>query len=202
VVRLIRFLATVSSRQTEGADAALCHTAARGYCEGNQTLQSQCQALLAEVHQLRAYLIQAHPQPGCQCHHVHGYLARERDGGGLNAIMFEAQGTLERDYSKAPKWGNEDDVYAGIDCDQHRRQNKSMKGSTSAQIQGSQSMGGGGAKTKPKSPVKKGGKKQPEPESEDDDDNDDGEDESEEESEEEKVALKSRRARAIPLRKT
>ena len=114
--------------------------------------------------------------------------------------MFEAQGTLDRDFSKAPKWGNDDDVYAGFDCDQHRRQSKNSNASTSNQLQVSQSRGGG-PKIKPKLPVKKGGKKQQEAESEDDVE-DDGEGDSEEESEEEKVSLKSRRARAIPLRKT
>lgn len=158
-------------------------------------MQNQCQALLAEVHQLRAYLIQSHPKPNCKCQHVHGYFNREREGGGLNAIMFESQGTLERDFSKPPRWGSEEDLYAGIEIG---RPGQSSRG------------GGGGGKSaagkaKQKALAKKGGKKSAEAESadEDDDDEDDDDDEgmSEEESEEEKVALKSRRARAIPLRK-
>ncbi|GAA6014667.1 hypothetical protein JCM11491_000187 [Sporobolomyces phaffii] len=185
-------VAASKSRRRKKEKVSALEGAARNYCEGNQVLQSQCQALLAEVHRLRAYLIQSHPQPGCKCQHVHGYLNREREGGGLPAIMFEAQGSLDRDYSKVPKWGTEEDAYEGAD-------------GVHDQFGGSGNGGaftGGGGPSKQKPGPKKGGKKQQlEPDNEGDEDEHD-EDMSEEESEEEKVALKSRRARAIPLRKT
>lgn len=58
-------------------------------------------------------LAQAHPEHSCQCPHIVGYVVRERDGGGIPAILYGASGTTERDYTRVPKWGTEDDVFAG-----------------------------------------------------------------------------------------
>lgn len=121
--------------------------------------------------------------------------------------MFEAQGTLEKDFSKVPRWGSEEDLYGGIDERPSRAGHPRANGSAAMKNAGAAAATNGGSKAKTKQAVlKKGGKKQTEPESEqddedDDDDDDDDENMSEEESEEERVALKSRRARAIPVRK-
>ncbi|GAA5837723.1 hypothetical protein JCM3766R1_000565 [Sporobolomyces carnicolor] len=206
-------IAASKSRRRKKEKVQALEGAAREYCEGNSLLQSQCQALLAEVNQLRAYLIQAHPQPGCKCQHVHGYFNREREGGGLNAIMVESKGTLSLDYRNVPRWGTEDDVYAGYEMKPSRP--RDLTGGRT----GAKAKAAGGkatvanasnedAKSKSKAAPQKGAKTEHEAASEDDDDDDDDGDEeedenpSDEESEEEKVALKSRRARAIPPRRT
>ncbi|GAA5926080.1 bZIP transcription factor [Sporobolomyces koalae] len=195
-------VAASKSRRRKKEKVEALEGAARDYCEGNQVLQSQCQALLDEVHQLRAFLIQAHPQPGCQCHHVHGYFNRERDGGGIHAIMYEARGTLERDFSQVPTWGANDDAYGAVE-------NRQPTSSTKSGIVSS-GIGLPPVSLRSASPVptKTGQEKNSKLSTKskvdfDEADRDDLEVLSAYDSEaEERVALKSRRARAIPVRKT
>ncbi|GAA5910023.1 uncharacterized protein JCM6883_000525 [Sporobolomyces salmoneus] len=194
-------IAASKSRRRKKEKVQALEGAAREYCESNSVLQSQCQALLAEVHQLRTYLMQAHPQPGCKCQHVHGYFNREREGGGLNAIMFESKGTLDRNFANVPRWGSEEDVYAEYEANGAPQPGgRNGGGSGGGGAGGKPVAANGGTKSKTTAVGKKGAKKQ-DIESEDDDDDND-EDLDGEESEEEKVALKSRRARAIPIRKS
>lgn len=47
-----------------------------------------------------------HPQP-CRCEHVQGYLARERDGGGIPTIERIAGDVLSRDYGRLPMTGSQ-----------------------------------------------------------------------------------------------
>lgn len=91
----------------------LCRAASSDLCNRNLALQAECRALLSEVHSLRSFLSQSHPEGLCTCQHINGYLARERDGGGIPAILYGAGETLERDYARPPKWGAEDDAFAG-----------------------------------------------------------------------------------------
>jgi hypothetical protein len=93
--------------------ASSSFSAAAELCTRNVALQAECRTLLAEVHNLRTYMSQAHPQGACSCQHVNGYLAREAEGGGIPAILYGAGKTLERDYTHPPKWGSEDDALAG-----------------------------------------------------------------------------------------
>ncbi|GAA5826661.1 hypothetical protein JCM11251_002841 [Rhodosporidiobolus azoricus] len=106
-------VAASKSRRRKKERVELLETAATDLCTRNLSLQADCRALLAEVHSLRAFMTQTHPA-GCPCVHVNGYLARETDGGGIPAILYGAGATLDRDYSKVPKWGADDDVFEGI----------------------------------------------------------------------------------------
>lgn len=62
--------------------------------------------------ELRSLITNLHPAADCSCTHVVGYLARETAGGGIPTIERIAGETLTRDYSKIPKLGSEDDVFA------------------------------------------------------------------------------------------
>lgn len=97
-------------------DGVASRTASSDLCSRNLALQAECRALLAEVHSLRTFLSQNHPEGVCTCQHINGYLARERDGGGIPAILYGAGATLDRDYTRTPKWGGEDDLFAGADA--------------------------------------------------------------------------------------
>ncbi|GAA5900100.1 hypothetical protein JCM5296_002056 [Sporobolomyces johnsonii] len=208
-----RVAASKSRRRKKEKVEGLEH-AAQALCVTNTSLQSQCRSLLAEVHQLRAFMLAAHPQPSCTCRHINGYLARERDGGGLNAILFESQGTLDRDYGRVPKWGAEDDVFApqvrpgpgGLPLPTPAMPNSmAMPGAPPNAVPirppGAPASGSGSSKGKGqgKAATRKGSasKQQEQEETDEDEDSED-----EEESEEDKFAPKSRRARVIPVRKT
>ncbi|GAA5962169.1 hypothetical protein JCM8115_006615 [Rhodotorula mucilaginosa] len=106
-------VAASKSRRRKKERVELLENAAAELCTRNVALQAECRTLLAEVHNLRTYMSQAHPQGACSCQHVNGYLAREAEGGGIPAILYGAGKTLERDYTHPPKWGSEDDALAG-----------------------------------------------------------------------------------------
>ncbi|GAA5972989.1 hypothetical protein JCM11641_000353 [Rhodosporidiobolus odoratus] len=106
-------VAASKSRRRKKEKVELLETASTELCNRNISLQAECRALLAEVHSLRTFLGQSHP-PGCSCMHVQGYLAREADGGGIPAILYGAGATLERDYTKMPRWGQEDCCMSGM----------------------------------------------------------------------------------------
>ncbi|GAA5968103.1 hypothetical protein JCM21900_000090 [Sporobolomyces salmonicolor] len=220
-----RIAASKSRRRKKEKVEGLEH-AAQALCVTNTSLQSQCRSLLAEVHQLRAFMLAAHPQPSCTCRHINGYLARERDGGGLNAILFESQGTLDRDYGRVPKWGAEDDVFAGSEPLQGRPCPSGFPHSIPAMPDSmvmsgpplnavpivppgapasasASSQGKGQDRAAPSAATRKGSKQKEQEETDEDEFSDeDEESDDEEESKEDKVALKSRRARVISVRKT
>ncbi|PRQ72307.1 hypothetical protein AAT19DRAFT_9646 [Rhodotorula toruloides] len=106
-------IAASKSRRRKKERVELLETASSDLCNRNLALQAECRALLSEVHSLRSFLSQSHPEGLCTCQHINGYLARERDGGGIPAILYGAGETLERDYARPPKWGAEDDAFAG-----------------------------------------------------------------------------------------
>ncbi|GAA6036408.1 hypothetical protein JCM8097_001706 [Rhodosporidiobolus ruineniae] len=105
-------IAASKSRRRKKERVEMLETASTDLCNRNIALQAECRNLLAEVHSLRTFLTQAHP-PGCSCVHVNGYLAREQDGGGIPAILYGAGATLERDFSQVPRWGTDEDCFAG-----------------------------------------------------------------------------------------
>ncbi|GAA5995253.1 uncharacterized protein JCM10292_005058 [Rhodotorula paludigena] len=105
-------VAASKSRRRKKERVEALESASTDLCTRNLALQAECRNLLAEVHSLRTYLAQVHPEQACQCHHIVGYVARERDGGGIPAILYGAGQTLERDYANVPKWGKEDDVFS------------------------------------------------------------------------------------------
>ncbi|GAA5920887.1 hypothetical protein JCM3775_003993 [Rhodotorula graminis] len=106
-------VAASKSRRRKKERVELLETASTDLCSRNLALQAECRNLFTEVHALRTMLAQAHPEHSCQCPHIVGYVVRERDGGGIPAILYGASGTTERDYTRVPKWGTEDDVFAG-----------------------------------------------------------------------------------------
>ncbi|BGP34995.1 hypothetical protein JCM10296v2_006819 [Rhodotorula toruloides] len=106
-------IAASKSRRRKKERVELLETASSDLCNRNLALQAECRALLSEVHSLRSFLSQSHPEGLCTCQHINGYLARERDGGGIPAILYGSGETLERDYARPPKWGAEDDAFAG-----------------------------------------------------------------------------------------
>ncbi|GAA5848975.1 hypothetical protein JCM9279_004681 [Rhodotorula babjevae] len=106
-------VAASKSRRRKKERVELLETASTDLCSRNLALQAECRNLFTEVHALRTMLAQAHPEHSCQCPHIVGYVVREREGGGIPAILYGASGTTERDYTRVPKWGTEDDVFAG-----------------------------------------------------------------------------------------
>ncbi|BGP27290.1 transcription factor [Rhodotorula toruloides] len=106
-------IAASKSRRRKKERVELLETASSDLCSRNLALQAECRALLTEVHSLRTFLSQNHPEGICTCTHINGYLARERDGGGIPAILYGAGSTLDRDYTRTPKWGDDDDLFAG-----------------------------------------------------------------------------------------
>ncbi|GAA6009584.1 hypothetical protein JCM10207_004112 [Rhodosporidiobolus poonsookiae] len=106
-------IAASKSRRRKKERVEMLETASTDLCNRNIVLQADCRALLAEVHHLRALLGQSHP-PGCTCVHIQGYLAREADGGGIPAILYGAGQTVNRDYTNMPRYGADDDLFAGV----------------------------------------------------------------------------------------
>ncbi|BGP51226.1 hypothetical protein JCM10450v2_007155 [Rhodotorula kratochvilovae] len=107
-------IAASKSRRRKKERVELLETASTDLCTRNMALQAECRTLLTEVHSLRTMLAQVHPEHSCACPHIVGYVVREREGGGIPAIMYGAGQTVDRDYSRVPKWGTEDDVFAGV----------------------------------------------------------------------------------------
>ncbi|GAA6049190.1 hypothetical protein JCM3770_003301 [Rhodotorula araucariae] len=107
-------IAASKSRRRKKERVELLETASSDLCARNFALQAECRTLLTEVHSLRTMLAQVHPEQSCQCPHIVGYVVREREGGGIPAILYGAGATVDRDYSRVPKWGTEDDVLAGV----------------------------------------------------------------------------------------
>ncbi|GAA5984740.1 hypothetical protein JCM10908_003480 [Rhodotorula pacifica] len=260
-------VAASKSRRRKKERVELLENAAAELCTRNVALQAECRTLLAEMHNLRTYMTQAHPPGACSCQHVNGYLAREAEGGGIPAILYGAGKTLERDYTHPPKWSSEDDALAGAEelraleaitrdggklGEPHEmmltttttlNKNGAAKGSKGAAAKGKAQQAAASrdmdvdelkpvvGRAKGAIPIRGsnssgGPKNQPSPnakrpgmatrrsssnavnaamaaaeDSENDSDNSDHAEDDDGESEAEHIALKSRRARAIPLRK-
>ncbi|GAA5913077.1 hypothetical protein JCM6882_005555 [Rhodosporidiobolus microsporus] len=213
-------IAASKSRRRKKERVELLETAATELCTRNLALQADCRALLAEVHSLRAFMTQSHP-PGCPCVHINGYLARETDGGGIPAILYGAGATLDRDYARVPKCGQDEDVYEGAvetaalealaaggslgdvpglggvagslptKAGGKKKQAKDAA-EAAARAVAEQMRGGGAAAGAIPMRVRQGSE-----EHEESEDEEGGEDDEQASSEEERVELKSRRARTI-----
>ncbi|GAA5853062.1 hypothetical protein JCM8547_000188 [Rhodosporidiobolus lusitaniae] len=206
-------IAASKSRRRKKERVELLETASTDLCNKNLALQAECRALLAEVHSLRTFISQSHPL-GCACVHIQGYLAREREGGGIPAILYGAGASLERDYSQVPKYGSDDDLFAG------QVENAALEaltiGGGLGSVPGLEGVRAAPVKAKKNAGAAAGGSQSPvlgasasdipvkggravSMGAEDDSDGEDEHDASQ--SEEEQLELKSRRARVIPVRK-
>lgn len=83
-------------------------TAAIDLASQNASLQAAALQLRQEVAGLRSML---GTHMGCACKHVHGYVARESQGGGIPAIDAIAGRTFELEYDHPPRMGSDDDAY-------------------------------------------------------------------------------------------
>ncbi|ORY73096.1 hypothetical protein BCR35DRAFT_152005 [Leucosporidium creatinivorum] len=99
-------IAASRSRQRKKERVGNLESTAQNLANNNAALQAECIQLRADVDSLRALLEQVHPQP-CSCEHVQGYLARERDGGGIPTIERIAGDTLTKDYRRLPASGSQ-----------------------------------------------------------------------------------------------
>ncbi|GAA6046930.1 hypothetical protein JCM3770_003435 [Rhodotorula araucariae] len=105
-------IAACKSRQKKKEKTAALERLSADLCNRNHVLQQTALALRQEALTLRQLM---HAHQGCNCEHAQGYIIRDQQGGGLEAIEQLAGHTLHLDYSVPPRMGTEDDVYAFID---------------------------------------------------------------------------------------
>ncbi|GAA5921924.1 hypothetical protein JCM3775_003421 [Rhodotorula graminis] len=105
-------VAACKSRQKKKEKTAAMERLATDLCNRNHVLQQTALALRQEALTLRQLM---HAHQNCSCEHAQGYIARDRQGGGIATIDQLAGRTLHLDYSVPPSMGTDDDVYSFLD---------------------------------------------------------------------------------------
>ncbi|GAA5840669.1 hypothetical protein JCM9279_007395 [Rhodotorula babjevae] len=105
-------VAACKSRQKKKEKTAAMERLATDLCNRNHVLQQTALALRQEALTLRQLM---HAHQNCSCEHAQGYIARDRQGGGIATIDQLAGRTLHLDYSVPPSMGTDDDVYSFLE---------------------------------------------------------------------------------------